>query len=176
MTETRAPAEADQRLRFATPTQGDIADTIAEKLHRMRSLPRVVRKDDLAQHSGERFVNQVITTPENSPLRTIVAFIEYIPPGGRSNLHGHMNDAMFYILRGRGYDMHDGRRIDWGPGDAVYVPPGVVHRHFNASDTEPVEAIVLNPKLIYLDAQLVFQKLIEPPYSPPSAAGPKEEM
>ena len=157
----------EHRLRFATPTDGDIAGVIAEKLERFRTMDRVMRKADLAQHDGDRFVNQVLTTPDNSPMCTIVSCIEFIPPGGRSNKHGHMNDALFYILSGVGYDVHNGRRADWRAGDVVYVPPGVVHQHFNASTSEPVEALVLNPKLIYLDANLVYQHVLERPYSPP---------
>lgn len=159
----------ERRIRYGTPTGDDIAVIIADKLERIRALPRVIRRTDLAQHDGTRFANQVITTPDNCPLRTIVAFIEHIPPGWRSNKHGHMNDALFYILSGSGYDVHDGRRIDWESGDAVYVPPGVMHQHFNGSETEAVEALVLNPKLSYLDANLVYQHVLERP-SGPSAA------
>jgi len=35
----------------------------------------------------------------------------------RSDEHGHLNSAVFYVIKGRGYDIHDGRRIDWKAGD-----------------------------------------------------------
>jgi quercetin dioxygenase-like cupin family protein len=74
---------------------------------------------------------------------------------------------MFYILEGEGYDIHDNKeRFDWQAGDVVIVPPGVVHRHYNKSETNPIVALVINPKPLYLHLNLVNQKLLEPPFNP----------
>ena len=52
-------------------------------------------------------------------------------PGAYGQKHGHLNSAVFYVLKGRGHDIHDGRRIDWKAGDVMIVEYGCVHQHFN---------------------------------------------
>ncbi|MBV9598883.1 MAG: cupin domain-containing protein [Chloroflexi bacterium] len=143
-----------------------LADRLSKRIQELWSIPSVIKASSLAQHAGDRFVNQLVTTDDNSPLSTIVVFIEYIPPGGRSSKHGHMNDALFYILEGDGYDIHNGKRYTWLAGDVANVPPGVTHQHFNASATRPVRALVLNPKPLYLALNLMWQKQLETPFNP----------
>ena len=58
-------------------------------------------------------------------------------PGGKSQKHGHVNEAAFYILDGQGYEIHDNIRYDWSAGDVAIVHNNCVHQHFNASETEP---------------------------------------
>jgi uncharacterized RmlC-like cupin family protein len=69
-----------------------------------------------------------------------------IPPGGVAAAHIHVGfEVMLYILEGR-------VRHEYGPnlehavvneaGDFIYIEPGVPHEVFNASDTDPVVAVV----------------------------------
>ena len=58
--------------------------------------------------------------------------------------HGHQNEALFYILEGRGYEIHDGQRYDWSAGDLVLVHTDSVHRHYNPYD-ERATALVMMP-------------------------------
>jgi uncharacterized RmlC-like cupin family protein len=69
-----------------------------------------------------------------------------IPPGGVAYAHIHVDfEVMLYILQGK-------VRHEYGPGleqsienqagDFIYIEPGVPHEVFNASDTEPVVAVV----------------------------------
>ena len=69
-----------------------------------------------------------------------------IPPGGVAYAHIHDGfEVMLYILAGR-------VRHEYGPGlkqvveneagDFIFIEPGVPHEVFNASDTEPVVAVV----------------------------------
>ncbi|MEZ5317662.1 MAG: cupin domain-containing protein [Vicinamibacterales bacterium] len=69
-----------------------------------------------------------------------------IPPGGVAKAHIHVDfEVMLYILAGR-------VRHEFGPalehtvenvaGDFIFIEPGVPHEVFNASDTEPVVAVV----------------------------------
>ena len=45
--------------------------------------------------------------------------------------HGHLNSAVFYVLKGHGHDIHDGRHMQWKAGDVMLVENGCVHQHFN---------------------------------------------
>ena len=70
-----------------------------------------------------------------------VHFVEL--PGQSSNHgHGHQNEAAFYILEGRGYEIHDDQRYDWAKDDLVYVHTDSVHRHFNPYDEKALALVV----------------------------------
>ncbi|MBI2303580.1 MAG: cupin domain-containing protein [Chloroflexi bacterium] len=132
--------------------------SLTEEKRRMRSHPRVMKGRPLSESERGHLT---LANTENSGLRTIISWIESLPPGGRSNKHGHQNEAIFYILEGKGYDIHDGERFDWEAGDICIVPPGCVHQHFNASTTEWARALVINPKPLYVSINLMEQKQVE---------------
>ena len=72
--------------------------------------------------------------------------VAFVPPGAVAYAHIHVGfEVMLYILQGR-------VRHEFGPaleqivenvaGDFIFIEPGVPHEVFNASDTEPVVAVV----------------------------------
>ena len=69
-----------------------------------------------------------------------------IPPGGVALAHVHVDfEVMIYILEGRvRHEYGDGltQSVENGPGDLLYIEPGVPHEVFNTSDSEPVRAVV----------------------------------
>jgi uncharacterized RmlC-like cupin family protein len=82
----------------------------------------------------------------NVPARQLSMNVATIPPGGVAAAHIHVGfEVMLYILQGR-------VRHEFGPalehaieneaGDFIFIEPGVPHEVFNASDTEPVVAVV----------------------------------
>lgn len=85
-----------------------------------------------------------------------VHFVE-LPPGGSNHGHGHQNEALFYILEGKGYEIHDDQRYDWEKGDLVLVHNDSVHRHFNASDTERALCIIFKAKSQWMFLGLIQQ-------------------
>ena len=74
-----------------------------------------------------------------------------------------MNTAVFFILTGKGYDVHDGRRLDYQAGDASIVETACVHQHFNASDHEQMAVLVMKAKPLFLFMHMLFQKIVEYP-------------
>src|ERR1700675_4465190 len=94
----------------------------------LATVPRVITKDyrDYLR-AGAREKN--IVSPVNEPFVThsVQAHFVTLGPGARDKGHGHQNEAFFYILEGRGFDMHDGLRYDWETGDAVAVHNDSVH-------------------------------------------------
>ena len=69
-----------------------------------------------------------------------------IPPGGVAAAHIHVGfEVMLYILQGRvRHEYGDGLKqvVENPAGDFIFIEPGVPHEVFNASDTEPVVAVV----------------------------------
>ncbi|MEE9568183.1 MAG: cupin domain-containing protein, partial [Candidatus Binatia bacterium] len=55
-------------------------------------------------------------------------------PHSKSHSHAHP-EAYLYALQGSGYSEIGGKRYEWDQGDAVHVPPGMMHhQHFNPTD------------------------------------------
>ena len=69
-----------------------------------------------------------------------------IPPGGVAYAHVHVGfEVMLFILQGRvRHEYGHGLRqvVENEAGDFIYIEPGMPHEVFNASDTEPVVAVV----------------------------------
>lgn len=73
------------------------------------------------------------------PSRAVSMSIGGLVPGGRSRKHRHTYETVVYILKGKGYSVVEGARVDWEAGDALLVPRWTWHQHFNKSETEPAE-------------------------------------
>jgi len=84
-----------------------------------------------------------------------VHFVE-LPPESSNHGHGHQNEAAFYILEGRGYEIHDGQRYDWSKDDFVFVHTDSVHRHFNPY-LERALALVVKAKCTWMLLGLIQQ-------------------
>ncbi len=69
-----------------------------------------------------------------------------VPPGAIAFAHIHVDfEVMLYILSGQvRHCFGEGLTevVDNGPGDFIFIEPGVPHEVFNRSDTEPVVAVV----------------------------------
>ncbi len=95
--------------------------------------------------------------------QAIECHIEAYAPGAYSQKHGHLNSACFYIIKGRGHDIHDGRRIDWKAGDVMFVENGCVHQHFNDDPDNEAILLVFKAKPLFLFMHLLYQKMISYP-------------
>jgi gentisate 1,2-dioxygenase len=49
------------------------------------------------------------------------------------------------VLSGHGYSIVDGRRHDWAAGDVINVPAGAWHQHFNTSETDVSQHLLISP-------------------------------
>ncbi len=106
-----------------------------ETRRRAQSGPVVVHTKDLKWESGPGGHRRraFISEPDilGSMVQTMATFLSEIPPGGRSGKHRHFNEAMIYVLEGRGHTIIEGQRFEWGEGDLVSVPINQWHQHFN---------------------------------------------
>ena len=82
----------------------------------------------------------------NVDARHLSMNVATIPPGGVAHAHVHVDfEVMLYILEGRvrhEYGPHLREQVENGPGDFIYIAPGVPHEVHNLSETEPVVAVV----------------------------------
>lgn len=97
----------------------------------------------------ERNVQRLVDPQNGFEDRAIAAFLRRLPPGERSEIHRHSFEAIGYVLAGRGFEIHDGERIDWAEGDVVFIPPNVWHQHCNAHpEREALVLLVTNAPLL----------------------------
>ncbi|MDH3430422.1 MAG: cupin domain-containing protein [Gammaproteobacteria bacterium] len=154
--------------------------TYGELKEELFSQPRIYHTREMNWKGGpQNFGKKVINPQAVKIAQSIETHVDAFAPKGHGQKHGHMNSAVFFVLKGKGHDVHDGQRIDWEAGDALIVENGCVHQHF--SDDEDGETIVLimKAKPLFLFMHLIFQKMVEYPptepvpghedYAPPSS-------
>jgi quercetin dioxygenase-like cupin family protein len=91
--------------------------------------------------------------------RTLDAHISELPPGSHNNEHRHMNEALIYVLSGRGHsdiETADGERfrIDWVEGDLFSPPLNAWHVHHNDDPERPARYLAITnvPLMEAIDA------------------------
>ncbi|POF34504.1 cupin domain-containing protein [Roseibium marinum] len=159
---------------FVRPVQGEY--NLTHELDRLRSMPRVRKASEIKFVDGPQAYSRHYVEPKDGITQLFHIHLEEYGPGGKSQKHGHVNEAAFYILDGEGYEIHDEQRYDWQAGDIAIVHNNCVHQHFNASDTKPARALVLKTKPMFVFMNMLFQKTVEPRSTVPAPGGEKFEV
>jgi uncharacterized RmlC-like cupin family protein len=88
--------------------------------------------------------------------------VAMIPPGGVAGAHIHVDfEVMLYILEGRVRHEYGERlvhHVEHGPGDFIFIEPGVPHEVFNVSDVDPVVAVVARSSAAEWDNIIPYDK------------------
>ena len=134
--------------------------------------PRVFSSKDVPWKGGPGHYGKSVISPQAVNItQSIESHIEAYAPGASGQKHGHLNSAVFYVLKGRGHDVHDGRHIPWKAGDVMLVENACVHQHFNDDPKEEAVLLVFKAKPLFLFMHLLFQKIVEwPSKIPPKGA------
>lgn len=156
---------------------------LREFRQQQRTAPRVRRAgtvvDDASfAHSGDSDQSRTwwVLGPGDEPFLTQSVQVHFVElfPGGSNHGHGHQNEALFYVLEGRGYEIHDGKRHDWEKDDLVIVHNDSVHRHFNADPYRRALTIVVKAKCAWMYLGLLQQGR-SGPVEDEARYGPPEE-
>ncbi|HLC25175.1 MAG TPA: cupin domain-containing protein [bacterium] len=86
----------------------------------------------------------------NTSLRSLLVFMQEIPPGSRSGKQKHQGGIVHFVLKGRGYTVVNGKRHDWEAGDTISLPvfpDGIEYQHFNSDPGAPVVFIAAQASL-----------------------------
>jgi gentisate 1,2-dioxygenase len=170
MADSKPPEDHTKRNRtFVRGIQGEY--NLTEELKRLRDLPRVHRGSEERFSGYPQMVNKDYLIPAHGQGQTLHIHLEEYSPGGVSQKHGHVNEAVFYILDGIGAEVHDGVRYEWEAGDIAIVHNNCVHQHFNRSPDKPARCLVMKTKPMYLFMNMLFQRTITPFSKVPSPTG-----
>jgi quercetin dioxygenase-like cupin family protein len=160
-------------VRALEGTYGDLKEALYTQ-------PRIYPTQDLKWKGGPQNYGKKVINPQATKIaQSIEAHVDVYAPGGHGQKHGHMNSAVFFVLKGKGHDVHDRRRIDWEAGDALIVENGCVHQHFSDDPDDECIVLIMKAKPLFLFMHMIFQGMVEfPPkepvpghenYTPPSA-------
>jgi gentisate 1,2-dioxygenase len=154
---------------FVRAIQGEY--NLTTELERLRAMPRVRKAKDIKFVDGPQAYSRHYVEPKDGISQLFHIHLEEYGPGGKSQKHGHVNEAAFYILDGEGYEVHDEIRYDWKAGDVAIVHNNCVHQHFNASSSKPARALVLKTKPMFVFMNMLFQKTVEARKTTPAPGG-----
>jgi len=145
------PARYSKPRIFVKGVESETYSLTEARRRRLAALNRVIRREAETEDGGDGLEKNILS-PQNDPFVTQSLHAHYVTlgPGARDKGHGHQNEAFFYILKGRGFDMHDGRRYDWEAGDAVAVHNDSVHWHNNADPDHGALILVMKAKPTWL--------------------------
>ena len=140
----------------------------AEVFKELQKQPRVYKSQNARYHGGPTKWSKNIINPQvTSIAQSIETHIDILAPGNHGQKHGHMNSAVFYILDGKGHDVHDGVRYDWEAGDVCIVDNGCVHQHFNDEPKRPAHILIFKAKPLFAFFNLLMQTVVDfPPKVP----------
>ncbi|HSR71922.1 MAG TPA: cupin domain-containing protein [Kiloniellales bacterium] len=147
--------------------------TYGELVQELFKQPRIYRSTDWKWKGGPQNFGKKIINPQSVKVaQSIECHIDVFAPGGYGQKHGHMNSAVFFVLKGKGHDVHDKRRIDWEAGDALIVENACVHQHLNDDHDDETIVLVMKAKPLFLFMHMMFQKVVE---FPPKVPAPGQE-
>jgi uncharacterized RmlC-like cupin family protein len=113
-------------------------ETIAKRCHVVRSDETYEGKQGLTYFTG---ISRQSVGSENVCLHVLT-----IPPGGRANAHYHDgHESAIYLVSGRTEQLWGSQLENHdviGAGNYVYIPSGVPHVVWNASETENAVAVI----------------------------------
>jgi gentisate 1,2-dioxygenase len=137
--------------------------TYGELVNDLFTQPRVYRTSEMKWKGGPVLFSKTPINPGHSRVtQAIECHLNIIAPHGEGQKHGHMNSAVLFVLKGKGHDIHETRRMDYEAGDALIVENACVHQHFNDGDEEMV-VITMKAKPLFLFMHMLYQKTVKLP-------------
>ncbi|MCH7542714.1 MAG: cupin domain-containing protein [Proteobacteria bacterium] len=150
-------------VRALEGTYGELYKSLYEQ-------PRVYRAPEMKWKGGPTLWGKKVINPQSAQIaQSIEVHLSVYSPGTEGGQkHGHMNSAVFYILKGKGHDVHDGRHIPWRAGEALIVENSCVHQHFNDDPDDEAVVLVMKAKPLFLFMHMLFQKVVDYPPTEPT--------
>jgi gentisate 1,2-dioxygenase len=75
-------------------------------------------------------------------MPTIGCYAQKLSAGAHTKKHRHSSSAIYYVFRGSGFSVIEGKRFDWSERDIFVVPGWHGHEHVNLSARE--DAILIS--------------------------------
>lgn len=133
---------------------------LAEYLDKLKEVieydPESNLPEGLVVHSDQaRWIGEEITHNPSRigilldiPTRSMEFILQEIPAGASSDLQRHLHESVHYVIEGSGYSEIGPETVEWGPGDFIYTPVWVWHRHYNTGENTVKMLLIENSRLL----------------------------
>ena len=127
---------------------------------------KVVKNRDMPfENSPHGILKHMIHEKMNTVENCVDIYMQFLLPGQASGKHRHLAEEVFFVIEGAGYDLHwdvsfsvdekfswdweeEPKKFEWKRGDFVYIPPYVMHKHFNPDPDNPARIIVIHNRVL----------------------------
>lgn len=163
------PYEEAERAKQGSAQANYYSEALAESARFREDYKKrkaVIKAEEMPwENSPQGLIKHVVNEKMNTRECALDMYMQFLPPGGRSGKHRHLAEEVFYVLEGKGYDLHwdvkfdcgdeyswdwetEPKRFDWEEGDFVYIPPYTTHQHFNADPEKPARLLSATNRII----------------------------
>ncbi len=126
----------------------------------------VIKAEEMPwEDSPQGRLKHVINAKMDTRECALDIYQQFLSPGSRSGKHRHIAEEVFFVLEGKGYDLHwdvkfdctdqydwdwepTPKRFDWEEGDFVYIPPFTMHQHFNADPNKQARFVTATNRIL----------------------------
>jgi gentisate 1,2-dioxygenase len=146
-----------------------------EQREMVKNSAKVVQGDTLHQENNRMGLYRWYLHPakKDVAIRSMLLWVQEIPPGSRSGKQCHQGGRVHRILEGRGYTVIDDVKYEWEKDDILLLPikpDGVIFQHFNADPDSWVRMAAAEPNwfdALGVDLGVAFEQLEDSPdYKP----------
>lgn len=110
----------------------------------IRNLAEVLWENPPGHSPGA--ISKMLVRPETTGSRKVDFRISVYQPMSYVEPHFHkIQEQIYHVLDGEGLMELDGERTVMGPGDFVFIPPGVVHAMYNTGTTDLTFFVITTP-------------------------------
>jgi len=146
--------------------RADAIKNSAEQRRLYETAANVVTPEQMPmENSPEGLIKHLVNERMTTKECCVDAYMQFLPPDGRSGRHRHMWEEVLFVVEGSGYDLHwdvrfdcnhemefsweeEPKRFEWSQGDFVYIPPYCTHKHFNSDPKHEARIIVINSRIV----------------------------
>ena len=136
------------------------------------------------EQSPQGLIKHMVNEEMNTREHCLDIYQQFLSPNGRSGKHRHLSEEVLYVLEGSGFDLHwdvqfdchdeyiwnwaaEPKRFEWEEGDFVYIPPYVMHQHFNSDSERPARIISVTNRIVKAMGFDWFDQLEDAPETDP---------
>lgn len=126
----------------------------------------VVKWHDMPmERSADGLIKHIINERMDTKECCIDIYMQLIRPGGATGTSRHLSEEVAFVVEGTGYDLHydvrfdckeefvwewdtTPKKVEWGAGDFIYIPPYCIHKRFNADADKEARVVVVNSRIM----------------------------
>lgn len=126
----------------------------------------VVKSNDMPmERTADGLIKHIINEGMNTKECCLDIYMQFIPANGATGTSRHLTEEVAFVIEGNGYDHHfdvnfrcedefiwewdtTPKKIEWGPGDFIYIPPYCAHKRFNTDPQDEARVVVMNSRMM----------------------------